>query len=47
VRIDLTRASQETVKLLNALAKDGFRVRDLFVSDSISNLANLLLERSR
>jgi len=41
VHIDLTPESKETMKLLNNLAKDGFVVRDLFLSDKIS----VLLER--
>jgi hypothetical protein len=41
VRKDLTPASKETIKTLNSLAKEGFVVRDLFVSDELS----VLLER--
>jgi hypothetical protein len=43
VHTDLTPASKETMKMLNSLAKEGFVVRDLFVSDNVS----VLLERSR
>ncbi len=43
VEIDLTPASKETVKLMNSLAKEGFVVRDLFLTDKPS----VLLERSR
>lgn len=47
VRFDLTPASRETVKLINTLVKEGFVVRDLFVSDTVSEDVNVLLERSR
>lgn len=43
VHRNLTPASQETVKLMNALVKEGFTVRDLFISDTVS----VILERSR
>lgn len=43
VHIDLTPGSKEVVNLLNSLAKEGFVVRDLFVSDKVS----VLLERPR
>lgn len=43
VEIDLTPTSKETVKLMNSLAKEGFVVRDLFLTDKPS----VLLERSR
>ena len=42
VHRDLTPASKETLKLMNALAGKGFVVRDLFISDEVS----VLLERS-
>jgi len=42
VHIDLTPSSKETMKMLNSLAKDGFLVKDLFVSDKVS----VLLERA-
>ena len=42
VHKDLTPASKETVKLMNTLAREGFVVRDLFISDQVS----VLLERS-
>ena len=45
VYIDLTPASKNTLKALNSLAKEGFRVRDLFVSDIVSNKVGVLLER--
>jgi hypothetical protein len=41
INIDLTSASNETIKLNNNLANEGFVVRDLFVSDSVS----VILER--
>jgi hypothetical protein len=43
VYTDLTPSSKETVKEMNRLVKEGFVVRDLFVSDKVS----VLLERSR
>ncbi len=43
VHIDLTPASKETIKLMNSSVKDGFVVRDLFLTDKPS----VLLERSR
>jgi hypothetical protein len=46
VRVDLTASSKETMKLLNSLAKERFVVRDLFVSDIVSNKVSVLLERS-
>lgn len=45
VHIDLTASSEETMKLLNSLAKEGFVVRDLFVSDIVSSKVSVLLER--
>lgn len=42
VHKDLTPASKETIKLMNTLAREGFVVRDLFISDQVS----VLLERS-
>ncbi len=47
VRVDLTAASKETMKLLNSLANEGFVVRDLFVSDIVSSKVSVLLERTR
>ena len=47
VRIELTASSKETMKLLNSLAQEGFEVRDLFVSEIVSNKVNVLLERTR
>ena len=47
VRIELTASSKETMKLLNSLAQEGFVVRDLFVSEIVSNKVNVLLERTR
>ena len=46
VRVDLTPSAKETMKLLNTLAVEGFVVRDLFVSESVSNSVSVLLERS-
>ena len=46
-RVDLTPEGKETVKLINDLAKQGFVVRDLFISDFISKSVGVLLERSR
>ena len=46
VRVDLTPSAKETMKLLNTLAVEGFVVRDLFVSESVSNNVSVLLERS-
>ena len=45
--LDLTPASKETVKLINTLVKEGFVVRDLFVSATVSEDVSVLLERSR
>jgi hypothetical protein len=42
VYVDLTQSSKETMKTLNLFVKEGFVVRDLFVSDKVS----VLLERS-
>jgi hypothetical protein len=47
VHIDLTPSSKETMKQLNNLAKEGFVVRDLFVSDIVSDKVSVLLERLR
>jgi len=47
VHIDLTAASKETMKQLNALATEDFVVRDLFVSDIVSDKVSVLLERTR
>jgi hypothetical protein len=43
VNVDLTAASKDVVKQMNALAKEGFVVQDLFQADKIS----VILERSR
>jgi thiazole synthase ThiGH ThiG subunit len=44
--IDLTPSSKETIKTLNSLVKEGFVVRDLFVSDDVlADKASVLLER--
>ncbi len=43
VLIDLTPESKETVKQMNSLVRQGFVVRDLFMSDKVS----VLLESSR
>jgi hypothetical protein len=45
VRIELTASSKETMKLLNSLAQEGFVVRDLFVSEIVSNKVSVFLER--
>src|SRR4030095_6135354 len=45
VRIYLTASSKETMKLLNSLAQEGFVVRDLFVSEIVSNKVSVFLER--
>jgi polyglycine hydrolase-like protein len=47
VHIDLTTSSKETMKQLNKLATEGFVVRDLFVSDIVSDRVSVLLERFR
>lgn len=44
VHIDLAESFKEA---LNALASEGFVVRDLFVSDFVTNKVSVLLERSR
>ena len=44
VHIDLANSSKEA---LNTLANEGFVVRDLFVSDVVTNKVSVLLERSR
>jgi hypothetical protein len=48
VDIDLTPSSKETIKTLNSLVKEGFVVRDLFVSDDLAaRRASVLLERTK
>jgi hypothetical protein len=47
IHLDLTPASKETVNLINSLAREGFVVRDLFVSDVVSDNVSVLLERRR
>lgn len=48
IRVDLTPESKETVKLINNLAREGFAVRGLFVSNIMSSRnVGVLLERSR
>src|SRR5262245_14283758 len=45
---DLAPSSKETTKTLNSLVKDGFAVRDLFISDPrITKKAGILLERTQ
>jgi len=45
--IDLTPSSKETIKTLNSLVREGFVVRDLFVSEYLAtNKASILLERA-
>jgi hypothetical protein len=43
--IDLAPESKEKLQLLNRLARQGFRVRDLFVSNTHSDHVSVLLER--
>lgn len=43
VHLDLAPSSKDTMKMLNRLVKEGFAVRDLFVSDEVS----VILERPR
>jgi hypothetical protein len=43
VRKDLTPPGQEAIKQMNALVKDGFIVRDLFIAEEVG----VLLERTR
>ena len=44
--IDLTPSSKETIKTLNSLVKEGFVVRDLFVSEYLeTKKASVLFER--
>jgi hypothetical protein len=46
--IDLTPSSKETLKTLNSLVKEGFVVRDLFVSEfRAPERASVLLERTQ
>ena len=46
--IDLTPSSKETIKTLNSLVKEGFVVRDLFVSEYLeTKKASVLLERTQ
>ncbi|MGH9879218.1 MAG: hypothetical protein ACRD5H_16430, partial [Nitrososphaerales archaeon] len=46
--IDLTPSSKETIKTLNSSVKEGFVVRDLFVSDyPADKRASVLLERTQ
>jgi hypothetical protein len=45
VQTDLAPPSKEAVETLNALIKDGFVVRDLFVPHLASDEVNILLER--
>jgi len=48
VDFDLAPSSKETIKTLNSLVKEGFAVRDLFVSeDLVANKASILLERAQ
>jgi hypothetical protein len=48
VDIDLAPSSKETIKMLNSLVKEGFAVRDLFLSDDLAaNKASVLLERTQ
>jgi hypothetical protein len=44
VHIELANSSKEA---LNTLVNEGFVVRDLFVSDVVTNKVSVLLERSR
>jgi hypothetical protein len=45
---DLAPSSKETMKMLNRLVKEGFAVRDLFVSDPrYTERASILLERTQ
>lgn len=45
IRVDLTPDAKETVKVMNALARQGFVVRDLFIPDNTSKSISVLLER--
>jgi hypothetical protein len=46
--IELAPSSKETIKTLNSLVKEGFAVRDLFISDSLAaKKASVLLERTQ
>ena len=46
--IDLTPSSKETIKTLNSMVKEGFVVRDLFVSEYLeTKKASILLERTQ
>jgi len=48
VDFDLAPSSKETIKTLNSLVKEGFVVRDLFISeDLVANKASILLERAQ
>ncbi len=47
VHIDLTSESKQKLQLLDHLASEGFQVRDLFVSDTLSDNVSVLLERRR
>jgi hypothetical protein len=48
VDIDLAPSSKETIKTLNSLVKEGFAVRDLFISDPLAaKKASVLLERTQ
>jgi hypothetical protein len=47
VHIDLTSESKQKLQLLDRLAREGFQVRDLFVSDTPSDKVGVLLERTR
>ena len=44
VHLDLTPEAKETVKLINDLARQGFVVRDLFISDVVPKSVGVLLE---
>lgn len=46
VSIDLSESSRATLREINALAKQGFTVRDLFITDSEWKQVSVLLERS-
>jgi hypothetical protein len=48
IDFDLAPSSKETMKMFNRLVKEGFAVRDLFVSDPLyTKSASILLERTQ
>src|SRR5262249_13378941 len=47
VTIDLAESSKATLRELNALARQGFIVRDLFITSDVWKRVSVLLERTK